>query len=262
MESNSVVYNSPINITEAWGRGKQVFMKNWGALAIVVFVPLIISILFSALSNSFPRINGLITLVSMVVSVWLSFNSLVIFLKAYDGKEFSPDELFASPTKQLGTVLLAEILIGLVFAVLGVVLIGIPVFMLVPTLIIHGNISQGYIIYSVVSFLVFFAIAIYLGLKYMFFCVLIVDKNVGLMESFKLSSIMTKGKKAELFIFGLATGFMVIGLMILGFIFFIIGFFPAYLFAAIVSEIAQIHVYRNLYAKYESTIMPLEVPVV
>ena len=79
---------------------------------------------------------------------------------------------------------------------------------------------------------------IYLAIKYQFFSFLIVDKNMGIMESFKKSEEMTQGVKMNLLLFSLALA----GINILGALVFLVG-----LIVTIPTTVmATVYVYRKL----------------
>ena len=79
---------------------------------------------------------------------------------------------------------------------------------------------------------------IYFAIKYQFYSYLIIDKNVGLMDSIKKSGTMTEGVKMNLFIFSLA----LIGINILGALALGVG-----LFVSIpITVMATVYVYRKL----------------
>ncbi len=79
---------------------------------------------------------------------------------------------------------------------------------------------------------------IYLSLKFTFFSYFIVDKNAGIMDSFKKSSSLTEGVKLRILLFQFIVGLVnIIGFLLLG-----VG-----LFVTIpTTMMALIHVYRKL----------------
>lgn len=113
-----------------------------------------------------------------LVSMFLSIGVVRIGLDIVDGKPFSFELLFSGRGKFL-RVLGASILFGLMVAI-GMV------FLLVP--------------------------GIYLGLRYGQYFNLIVDKDCGIMESFRESARLTEHNKANLFVLGLAA----FGIVLLG----------------------------------------------
>jgi uncharacterized membrane protein len=84
----------------------------------------------------------------------------------------------------------------------------------------YVNTFLGTVLYYIVVFLGFLLLifpGLYLALRYQFYSEFIVDRNVGVFESFRLSAQATKGKKLSLFAFSLVIGIVnVIGLILLG----------------------------------------------
>jgi uncharacterized membrane protein len=93
---------------------------------------------------------------------------------------------------------------------------------------------------------------IYLGLKYQFFSYLIVDKELGVLDSLKESSQITQGVKWQLFGFSLA----LIGINILGALAFGIGL----LVTIPLTVVAHVFVYRKLSTRL--MLVPVTVPLV
>ena len=143
-------------------------------------------------------------LVSMVISVLVQIGSIKITLDLYDGKPLNFSNLY-SHSNLILRYLGASILFGLMVAV-GFILLIIP--------------------------------GIYLAIKYQFFSFLIVDKNMGIMDSFKKSEDMTQGVKMNLLLFSLALA----GVNILGALVFIVG-----LIVTIPTTVmATVYVYKKL----------------
>ena len=140
----------------------------------------------------------------MVISILVQIGSIKITLELYDGKPLNFSNLY-SQSNLILRYLGASILYGLMVAV-GLILLIIP--------------------------------GIYLAIKYQFFSFLIVDKNMGIMESFKKSEEMTQGVKMNLLLFSLALA----GINILGALVFLVG-----LIVTIPTTVmATVYVYRKL----------------
>ena len=79
--------------------------------------------------------------------------------------------------------------------------------------------SLLYSLMVTLGFIIFIVPGIILGIKYYFYSYNIVDKQMGIVESFAVSNQMTYGHKKDLFIYALA----VIGLNLLGILLLVIG---------------------------------------
>ncbi len=88
------------------------------------------------------------------------------------------------------------------------------------------------------GFILFVIPGIYLMCRFFFYDFFIVDKKVGSIDSLRKSWRATQGKVLNILLLFL----VLIGINILGFIFFIVGV----LFTAAVSSIALAYAYRNL----------------
>jgi len=95
-----------------------------------------------------------------------------------------------------------------------------------------------YILITMVGFILFIIPGIIWAIKFGFYSYLIVDKNAGLMDSLKKSSLLTQGVKMNLFIFGLLLIlFNIAGVLALG-----IGL----LVTIPTTLMASVYVYRKL----------------
>jgi uncharacterized membrane protein len=135
------------------------------------------------------------------------------------------------------------------FIKLGIIKIGLKVIDGVKTdwneMFRHGNLFISYLFTSIVygigvaiGFVFLIIPGFYVMLKYMFAPIIVVDKNVGIMESFKMSAKMTDGVKWKL-----------LGLIILAILMNILGaivFFVGLLVSIPVSTLAFLYVYRKL----------------
>lgn len=115
--------------------------------------------------------------------------------------------------------------------------------------------EKSYLFFKYLFGLIFYTLIILIGtilliipgiiwaIKFQFFAYLIIDKNLGLIESFKKSSEITKGVKWNLFIFNI----LLIGINLLGALALLIGLFvtiPA-------TMIATAYIYRKLLIQTE-----------
>ncbi len=99
-----------------------------------------------------------------------------------------------------------------------------------------ASILLGIII--LIGFVLFIVPGVYLMLKYYYVPYLIVDRNMGISEAFKKSAQMTEGVKMDLLVFGL----LCFGVLVLGFVAFIVGV----LVAMPVVTLASVYIYNEL----------------
>ncbi|MEK7502148.1 MAG: hypothetical protein AAB609_01320 [Patescibacteria group bacterium] len=149
-------------------------------------------------------INLLWGLVSFAISIVVQVGFTKIILDLHDGKPLNFSHLYTLYPLAL-RFLGASILYGFIVAV-GFILLIIP--------------------------------GVIWALKFQFYSFLIVDKNIGIMDSLKKSSAMTEGIKMNLFLFA----FLLVVINIAGALALIIG-----LFVTIPTTImATVYVYRKL----------------
>ena len=169
-----------IEIGKAIGYGWESVKKNlWYFVGMAIVVAVV-----QGIPSYFDKSDmGIESIISLVLSTWITVGYLHIILNFYKNKKKPLSEMFTQ-WKYFGRALLASIWIGLIVLV-GLILLVFP--------------------------------GIYLALKYQFVMNLIVDKNIGVSEAMKESAEMTKGVKWQLFGFGFtALGVMILGAICLG----------------------------------------------
>jgi uncharacterized membrane protein len=134
---------------------------------------------------------------------YLTFNALAVSLKLIDDKPVEYADLWR-PQSQFWFYVLATLLYGLITA-LGTLLLVVP--------------------------------GIVLGLMFMFYGYVMIEKSLGPIEALKESKRLTQGVKMDLFFFSL----LAIGLNILGLLALVVGVFVT----MIVTYLAIAHLYRQ-----------------
>ncbi len=199
---------------EVLGKSWDMFKAHWLFLLMILGITLVSQVIISGLEKATQDMMGISLLVSIatfLVSLWISFNFIKLYLHLIDtNTEGKISEAF-SFSQSFWPFLGASLLFTLMF---------------------------------VVGLLLFIVPGIYWALKYQFYGELIVDKKMGVLESLKKSSEITKGVKWQL----LGFGFVLVGVNILGALALGIG-----LFVAIpMSSLAYFMVYRKLSVRLES----------
>lgn len=210
------------SIKEAVSYGWNTTIKNFWFLLSLVLIQIAIGSTFSysaeILQNS--SFSFVLSIGQMVVNVIISIGIINILLKMYDGEKGDYNELFTK-SNLFWQYLGAQVLYGLL-------------------------VLAGFLLLIVPGF--------YWGVKYMFVQYLIIDKNLGIKESFHQSGELTFEVKWRLILFDLA----LFGIAILGLLALIFGIFVA----IPVIWLAEIHVYRQLLktAKNTTPEKPKEIP--
>jgi len=196
--------------------GWQKTKENFWSLIAITLIWIVISGMFNSTAKNFektmPLANLIIQIVSAVVSMIMTLGITRISLKVYRGEKFEVTELFNSSGLLL-KYFLASLLYFLAIAV-GLILLIVP--------------------------------GIILMLRMSFYTYLIVDKQLGPVESLKESMRLTKGSCFNLFLFW----FVVLGVFLLGLLALIVGV----IVAIPVTVIAWIFVYRYLETKQQPVV--------
>ena len=165
-------------------------------------------------------------LITQVVGIFFLIGTTRIGLNIVSGKPFTVGMLFSGVDKLLPAIA-ASILFYIAFALCYALLI-VPAFFM--------TISAPFFIVLAVGFVLLSVPAIYIAMRYGQFLNAIVDRNLGVIESFKYSSAITKNNRMNLFL--LALLYFLVALA--GFLALCIGLF----FAIPVISLAGMVAYR------------------
>lgn len=206
MEKSTKHSSRKFSITEALKFGWEFFKKNlvtFLKLGGVLFLINIATNILTGILKGGP-LSLIWALASFVVSLLVQIGSIKIVLELHEGKPLNLSHLY-SQSGLLLRYLGASILYG------AMVVIGL-IFLIVP--------------------------GIYLAIRYQFYSFLIVDKNIGIFDSFEKSSKMTEGVKWQLFLLGL----VLVVINIIG----AIPFFLGLIVTIPVSVMSTVYVYKKL----------------
>ena len=175
------------------GRSWEIYKQQLGMCLGLVLVAGLINFAFNAAAGMIPFVGPI---VSMLFSVWIYAGVAIGLLQIARGQPTSLDVIFKGGPYFL-KVFVASLLYGLIVQALFAILF-------VPGLVILLLAMQGIdppiIIVTAVALGLLAAIpAVIVALMYSQFYYLIVDRDVGILESFSLSKQVTTGNKATLF---------------------------------------------------------------
>lgn len=190
-----------------WEKFKAHFLFLWMTLGVVILVSVIFGV-FEDMTKDIAMLSFMIGLASSFFSMIMRLGLTRLYIDLVDKNEEGKLNVLFSSYGLFFRYLGASILFGLMVAV-GLILFIIP--------------------------------GIYLGLKYQFFSYLIVDKELGILDSLKESSQITQGVKWQLLGFCLA----VMGVNILGALALGVGL----LVTVPLTVVAHVFVYRKLSAR-------------
>ncbi len=157
-------------VKDTWAIFKKDWMKIYGLMALPIVFGFISGIISGILGDE-GLIALILELVYLFIQTVISMGVLKAMLSIVRGESFDMDTILSTQPlflKYLGATLLLGLMIGLGF-----------IFFVIP--------------------------GIYLAITYTFVPYLIVDKKLGVFEAMKESSEMTKGKKLDIFAFGVVS---------------------------------------------------------
>jgi membrane-anchored glycerophosphoryl diester phosphodiesterase (GDPDase) len=199
------------------------------AVAAMIFI----SSISGALDDMRNAATLLITLPLSLVSIWLTVNMIKGVFKIYDKHSVSPESVFkwhTDSTRDLIKYIGLNILLGLAF----LVFVAPIVLLLISALSGVYGLSN----YDIVAGVLIILVGIYVNTRLMFSLYIMLDNNVGVIDSIKASWKMSRGHVLKLLGFYLAS----IVIMILGLVLLII---PGLLFGGVLI-FATTHIYRKL----------------
>lgn len=215
--------NKTFSIRECFAVGWTRFKEHAWFLMGITFALYASAFIFAFLTEEFyygiEPTRSVIETISNIILYWISFGMSVIAFKMIDRKPYSWQDLFLIDTQVL-------------WYFVGIILYGFLVAVGLLFLIVPG---------------------IYFMLRYGFFWAAIVDGRKNVFEAFHESALLTKGVKWNLILFYM----VVVGVILLGFLFVGIG-----VLAAIpIAILASVHLYRvllnqSMTPSTEETVLP------
>jgi hypothetical protein len=179
-------------VGDVLGRAWEIYTEQFGMCFGLVCVALLINLGFSSLAGVFPLV-GLIA--SILFSVWIYIGVAVGLLQVSRGQATSLDVIFKGGP-YFGRILLASILYGLMIQ--GIFLILFAPGLAVVLLAMRGAEIPVIAVSAVALGLLPTIPALIVALTYSQFYYLIVDRDVGIFESFALSRQVTAGNRLSL----------------------------------------------------------------
>jgi uncharacterized membrane protein len=234
MNNNNMESNFTISdvLRDSW----KAFSSQMWILAGLIIGYIILTLILNAVSTAlFSVFSQLIyAIASMILALIFELGYLKNLFQALDGDEprFSA---YGREARKIVTFFVSALLRGLlIFIVVSIMLL--PYFYLLYDLSFIGDIvidpysapviPEGkwpLLFLMALGALCLLLPAIYLGIRFMFYQAFIVDDDAGIIDSLKRSWEITKGHTLSLFLLALTS----IGIVIAGFMVFVIGIFVA-----------------------------------
>lgn len=185
-----------LDLGDIFSRTWTLFQADWGVCVGVALIVWLLSFGVNTVSRFVPVIGMIIAL---LFQTWLNIGQALFFLKKARGQGVEISEIFQGGP-YFGKILLASILVGLM--VFGIVL----VCMLPLILVAAARANEITTISAIVGGCVAVGFIWYVMLRFGLFYYLILDRNVGVIESLRMSTDLMEGNKMTLFLIGLVGG--------------------------------------------------------
>jgi hypothetical protein len=190
-----------LDFGDVFSRTWNLFKMDWGTCLVVVVIVMALNFAAGAVAGFVPILGNI---VSFLFQVWIGIGQAMFFLKKARGQPVEISEIFQG-APYFGKILVVTILLTAVFAiiltvcVLPMVLIGIAI----------GS-EETTLALVVAGLLVALVPFCYVQLVTFLFEYLIIDRNVGIIESLTMSRDLMAGNKLTLLmiliVFGLVGG--------------------------------------------------------
>lgn len=180
---------SKLDLSEVFSRSWAIFQPNLGPGILACLICWGVTMGANLVCSFVPFIGSLI---SMGVQIWIGIGMALYFLKMARGQMVEFDEIFKSWPFFLN-ILLGSLLIGAIF-------LGATAVCAVPLLLIGLAISpEAAIVLGIMGAVIGIGVATYFSLVYSQYYYLLIDRDIDVIEAFKLSKELMEGNKLTLF---------------------------------------------------------------
>lgn len=191
---------SRLDLGEVFSRSWTIFKQNWVNCLISLIIVYAIGFGVNMVCGFLPVIGPVI---STVIQIWIGIGMALFFLKTARGQQVEFDELFKG-WPYFWKIFLGSIMLGLI-SFGAVAACALPLFLI--GLVISHEVS---IVLGYAGGAVGIAVAVYFGLVFSQFYYLLLDRDIGVIDSFKLSMELMEGNKLTLFGISILSGLIAI----------------------------------------------------
>lgn len=182
-----------LDVGDVFSRTWAIFKPNWGMSLAVVVVVWLISFGANMLSGLIPIAGPIL---AGLLGFWLAIGQAIFFLKTARGQDAALGDIFTGSPYFL-KLLLAQLCLGLI-------VFGIAVVCVLPLVVLGLIIAEdAAVAFAAAGGLIAVPIIVYVQLSLSQFYYLILDRDAGVFDSFKMSQELTRGNKLTLFGIGL-----------------------------------------------------------
>ncbi len=193
-----------LDLGDVFSRTWTIFKPDWGICLAVVVIVWAIGFGVNMVTGFIPIVGAI---VGMLFEVWISIGQAMFFLKKARGQNAAIEDIFHG-WPYFGKILLASILVGLIS-------FGIIVVCMIPLVLVGLLISrEATIVLACVGAVVAIVVDVYVMLVLSQFYYLILDRNVGVIDSLKMSKELTEGNKLTLLCISLLSALIMLAALI------------------------------------------------
>jgi uncharacterized membrane protein len=222
-QSHGPIRQSVLDLGDVFTRAWTIFKPDWGTCLAVIAIVWAIGVGVNMVAGFIPIIGAI---AALLFQVWINIGQAVFFLKKARGQDAAIEDVF-SGWPYFWKILLATLLVG-------VITLGIVVVCVLPLVLIGLLISrEAMFALLAVGTLIAVVADTYVSLMLSQFYYLILDRDVDIVDSLKMSKELTEGNKMTLFLIGLVT----VGLSILACIPCFLGLLVAVPFFALLNAV-------------------------
>jgi uncharacterized membrane protein len=201
----SAAMSGKLDLGDVFSRTWILFKSDWGMCLLAALVAFLLN-LGANMASHFLPVAGPVA--AMLFEVWINIGLALFFLKKARRQEVAVGEVF-NGGPYFGKVLLASLLIA-------AIMIGIALVCVLPLVLIGMAISKdATVALAVTGAIVAGGLIWYVSLVLSQFRYLIIDRNLGVIESLRTSKDLMEGNKLTLFLIGLVGGALAVLLTIL-----------------------------------------------
>ena len=186
--SQGPITPSPLDVGDVFGRSWSILKPNFGMCLVVVIVVWLINFGVNMVAGFVPFLGAVI---GTLFSWWLAIGMALFFLKTARGQNTEVGDIFTGTPFFVKVVLAQLLLLGII---LGIVLVCV----LPPVLVGLAMSQEAAVILGIMGGVIATVGIIYVSLVFSQFYYLILDRDVGVVDAFRMSKELMEGNKAML----------------------------------------------------------------
>jgi len=193
--SQGAIAPGKLDFADIFTRTWEILKLDWGTCLAVVVIVMALNFGVNLVSGFVPLLG---IFIALLFGIWINIGQALFFLKKARGQSVEIGEVFQGGP-YFGKILVLTLLILLI-------MFGILVVCLLPAGVGSLLSGEAAVILAIVGAIVAIALIWYVMLVLSQSNYLILDRNVGVIDSLKMSKDLMEGNKLALFLIGLVSG--------------------------------------------------------